>query len=123
MDYISNMLLSVLKKTADFQYDHIYCDLTMYEEAVDINSFAAISKDIIIIANGKADKYGKISLYLKALFSPEFSSNLPEESELFLEEASGGWLSFSIKIMTDAKNPFLKLETDRLRLSITEIKP
>ena len=122
LEILPSILFSMLGKTADLQYDDIFCDLLMYGDTVEILMFTANSRHVIMKLKGKASTDGQVDVDFKVYFSPAFIANFPDEVRLLLEEETGGWMSFRTRIKNSKEKPFLQLDSDRFRLSIGQIK-
>ncbi len=120
LEILPSILFSMLGKTANLQYDDIFCDLLMYGDTAEILLFTANSRHVIMRVKGKATSDGQVDVNLKAYFSPEFIANFSDEVKLLLEEETDGWMSFRIGIKSSKEKPFLELDSDRFRLSIRE---
>ncbi len=121
IDFLPTVIFSMLGETTNFKYDDMVCDLLIYGETAEVHQFTATSRDIILKAKGLLTYSGQIDLELMALFSPGFIEGLGEQAAIILEEDDGGWMSFKVKIKTSEEGgPFLKLESERFKLSITE---
>jgi len=118
MDIFQGMLFQALGKAVGFKYDVIFCDILMYENIAEIQSFIASSENLIVKASGVASSDKKIDVDINALFSPRFMSSFPEEMKNILDIKQNGWASFRLKILSDKKNNILKFESDRIKFSI-----
>lgn len=118
MDVIQEELFAILGEAADFQYDNIFSDLLLYGDTVEILDFTAYSRDIILMARGKAEDNGKADIKIKILFSPGFVADFKDQASVFLSGESGGWMSSEMSIQGSVEAPFLRVETDKFALSI-----
>ncbi len=120
LEILPSILFSMLGETANFQYDDIFCDLLMYGDTVEILMLTADSRHVIMKLKGKASTDGQVDVDLKVYFSPAFIANFSDEVKLLLEEETGGWMSFRTGVKSSKEKPFLRLDSDRFRLSIGE---
>lgn len=117
-EILPSILFSMFGETANLQYEDIFCDLLMYGDTAEILMFTANSRHVIMKLKGKASTDGQVDVVLKAYFSPAFIADFSDEVKLLLEEETGGWMSFSTGIKSSKEKPFLRLDSDRFRLSI-----
>lgn len=118
INILSSMAFSLLGKTVDYEYDSIFCDISLYGSTAEIFDFSANSSRILMKARGLVSSDGPLDLKVAAYFSPDMVSNFSEEAKMFLDEKSNGWYGFNIKFKTDDKNPVFQLESSRFRLSV-----
>jgi hypothetical protein len=105
----------------DNAYDTIYTELVIYNDRVRFPFFTAHGKDVKLYASGTMAKKGDLDLNLRAFFSPRVAGQIPEELRDMLVEKPGGWMSYRLHMESGKDKPFLKLESDKLKLSFEEV--
>ncbi len=121
----------LLNRLANVLFGTIEADLRIFGETLEFRSFKAESGDIEVSASGSVTESGDTKLDLEIFFSPGITATFPEELKSLLkagerEGASGGetagWLSYRVKLESGESKPFLKLETDFIKLEFKQIE-
>ena len=103
-------------------YKKIEAKLRMYGETVDFIYFEADSDKVRLSASGSFSEDGKVSLSTDILLSSEMVSGFPPEITAMLTEKPDGWFSYSINVETGKDRPYLKLESDRIKINFEKIE-
>lgn len=112
----------VVDTISDIFYKKINAKLRMYGETVDFIYFKADSDKVRLSASGSFSEDGKVALSTDILLSPEITSDFPPEIVAMLTEKSDGWFSYSVNIETSKDRPYLKLESDRIKINFEKIE-
>ena len=112
----------VLDELCNNVYETMRATLVAHDDVIEFPFFEAQSKNIRISASGSARETGDINISIKALFSPEISTHLPEELLAILTEEPDGWLSYSVHFEGGETTPFLKFESDRFSFDFKEVE-
>ncbi len=124
----------LLDRLINVLFSDIDGDLRIFGKTLEFRSVRAESRDIKLLASGSVTESGDTKLDLEIFFSSEIVGAFPEELKAMLTaEATGlpdasadasaaGWFSYRIKLESGESKPFLKLETDTLKLEFKQIE-
>ena len=111
LDILANVLFSTIEG-----------ELRIFGETLEFRSVKAESRDIKLSASGSVTESGDTKLELEIFFSPEIAAAFPDELKAMLKVEATGWFSYRIKLESGEAKPFLKLETDRLKVEFKQIE-